>query len=53
MHTLVYQRFDQIIRVMNQKQVNSIVDENYKKIREQTAKGFMGISDPVIAEEWL
>ena len=40
-----------MIRTLSQKQVDSTVDGNYEKIKEQGAKVFMGVSDPTIAEE--
>ena len=29
------------------------MDENFKKIRKQGAKVFIGTTDPIVAEEWL
>ena len=39
--------------LMNQKQVDNTIDENYKKIREQGVKVFVGTSEPTIVEGWL
>ena len=35
------------------KQAKSTLDENFEKIREQSANVFIGTTDPVVAEEWL
>ena len=38
---------------MNQRQMDSTFDKNYEKINDQGAKVFTGISNSIIAKEWL
>ena len=38
---------------MNQEQVDNTVDKNFEKIKDLGAMDFIGISNFIIAEEWL
>ena len=51
----IMQEFMQMMRNMNQPPapVGNVVDETYERIRKQSAKAFMGTTDPAVAEEWL